>query len=872
MSKKNEKQNNCYLKLVIKNCSINLFVYTSVFIIGFAFLLKALRDAINETLFFIFLSVFAFIIIICFIIVLKPIKNTKSKSVGYLDATALCLLFAFCIVSLCSYPEFKLLITDGSIYAFIVCLSITGACLLFLVARGIYITISMKKIKPSALHIKDVFDGKLPDNKESCLLKDESVPYDLIGRIYILNRIESALDGLLQADGGSIALVGDWGSGKTTLLRNILADEKYSNCYLCDSVNPWDYSDQKSLFVAVIDGMFKTINIHADTKAIQKLFEKYASLFLSNNNTSFLTDILDFDSSSEETPVRLINDYLYNNNKSLICVFDDLDRATKETILLTYKIIANILKIKRVVFICAFSEKRTKEILNQELISYDFLEKVFSLVINVPAPSSESISFIGNKCLTNYLMKFYKKEYEEFDGTDKELINVTLSSCDNLREFIILFNAVSNVLCKNNKLVNLPDLIAVEYLKGRHDGIADLIKNNPQFFLCCHKSYLIGYDFSPDSEKERKRNDFYKENFEYGGPYYKYGGMLDLLFPNYRIYAAKELTGSDRDRAEKGKRIYSGKYFETYFEEQPTDSAKINEEISNVLSINDFVRFVKELDTLFDKYPHNYQKPILEQIRSIKPTVDRTIHNLLWYLLNRYKWFNDEVGFFFNSSRTVSVYIISELLSKCSDREFSLFEKEFNNDYSSLVLLNKILQGLEAIIKENGENEMLRKRYDSINNNINLMCDNILSRGIRIYHENYYDTGITWILYNRRKEKSKDYIKSLVNSETILPFMNDFIYSSVSNKIKYSINLENVNLFFDKEKAISKMNTANVYDKNGMLVKQIFEMACSDQNGEEEKGLVFDLDNQPNFHYDFFNKGWQHKNEITHKPKTNEPF
>ena len=403
----------------------------------------------------------------------------------------------------------------------------------------------------------------------------------------------------------------------------------------------------------------------------------------------------------------------------------------------------------------------------------------------------------------------------------------------------------------------MADLFGIEFLKLQNDGVFDLIKSNPNMFVCCHKNYvdhrITGLN---EKEKSEERKHFIKDYFDYGTQYNGYADLIELLFPNYGDYGGNELIGDNRERAEKGKRIYSGKYFYTYFVDSATEYTKINVNLKNILSIKDLKSFYKSLDNIFDSYSVYDHSAIMKQIDQMKDWENVEKNNLLKYMIDRYHWFEDCAGFFSISSKTMSIYISSYLFSKCDDGTFASFVKIMaHKGVFELVMLNKIIHRLKQINDES-PSDSLSNRIDKLTHILDKKIDIIYNDSLDIYSDSYYDQGITWVLYHKNSKKTVGFVKQDFYKHNVMAFLNDFITVSVSDKVMYHLDVKSLSIFFTLGELEKIVESSIVYNNNYMIIKKIFNLA-KNPDGEDiqEKGLEFNIDNQPTFHYDFYGKG-----------------
>ena len=679
-----------YFKSLYNIFSFGTFALVVGISLGLLFALRLLRNNVNSSAWLtitILSSITAFVI---FFLCTRPDKNLLSKSVGYFDLFLASFFVTFFFATILCAPYFKLLSMESWIPFFVALgffIVLTGA----IIFRAIYVNHFSSKMENGYLMLSDIVDkGKMPNDRSKCILKDTPVNYDLLDRKYLIDRLSNAIDAL--RDGGTIAVNGKWGSGKTTIIQNALDSREDKIPY--DVIDVWNYSDEKAFFTSVINTVYRNLDIGKDTAVIQSHLQDYLSAFLSTTGNSFFSGLFDA-TSPDNSIIDVINDYLVQNGKKLILIIDNLDRASDDFILIVYRTIAHLSKLKNVIYICVFDDARASKALNGKGIDYSFLEKIFSITIRVPNPDSSDIYKIAYSGIDNYFSKYFPAEYQACDNIDKAIIKLVINRCENLRSFIVLFNAISNVFSTNFYKINIIDTIAILSLRINCPDLVTLIETNPHMFVICHRGFLDKKLLHSNSKNElrEEKKEFIEKYFSFDKPFFKYSDLLDSLFPNFRTYASgDDVKNEVVQRSNNGRRIYSGKYFTMYFNEKEANSPELSDDLKQMLSQSDSTMFYRLMDDYFDRCsPINQTKVLKEIIEILHDNQDVNKSNILWYMLSRYYWFSDYPFLKSVSARELSVKIIAEVLRTIGKKEITWFLDYYERyRIGDLVLMDKI--------------------------------------------------------------------------------------------------------------------------------------------------------------------------------------
>ena len=859
-----QKANNAngYFRTLFSIYSPSVFFLIIAFSVALLFSLRLLRNNINIPAWTIITIIIGIMIATVSIIYTKPHRNLYSRSVTYFDLFLLSFSVAFLISTILCFPCLKLLSMESYLPAYVLSVFMF-VCFGLMIIRIICVNCSNKNNKKNYYTISDLlcYDN-FPLQKEKCILKDIPVNEDLLHREYIVNRLISAISGL--ESGGSIAVHGKWGAGKTSLIKHVL--DQYMAAISYEILDVWNYSDEKALLTSIIDTIYKNLGIGKDSAIIKSYLKKYVSVFLSSANASFLSNLLEYP-SRDNSIISIINNYLVRNNKRTIIVLDNLDRATDEFVMMVYKTVAHLSKLKNVIFICAFDDKRTSEVLNRQHLPNDYLDKLFTITIKVPNPNCYDMYPILSLCLQNYFKHYFKEDYAKLDSTDRKIVRLVINCCDNLRTFILLFNSLSNLLSMNEEKINIADALAVELFKIACPSLISLIVSNSHFFVICHRDYLE-YDINPLSDKSQlvtEKKEFVNHNFAFGSPHYKYFDLLNLLFPDFSSFIPGDtISFSTKKRAVEGKRIYSGKYFSMYFEEKETKFELLQEDLTQALTRDGKPAFYRDLDCIFQTHPRSYHPQILRHIQEMENIDELQKEYLLWYLLERYYWFSDYLYSGVHSAKRMAVNIICDLLNDSGyNNQLRFFKKYNENSLEHIVLMKKISRELFRRAEQENEDydPVLSARLEDY---IKKACyqatdiDNLP----KIYSQQYYDLGVTQVLVQYEGERFMECLGAggyNVPNNCFIPIVNDFITTSFdSDYVYYEANLGELEKICHLPDLANHLNGFISRSNNDIIIRKIFSNAYSGWNrtvdNDYEPYLKYPFDDPPSFHDDLLRR------------------
>lgn len=177
----------------------------------------------------------------------------------------------------------------------------------------------------------------------------------------------------------------------------------------------------------------------------------------------------------------IINTYLKNNNKKILFIIDNIERADKDNINLLFKLVNNIFNFDNVIYLLSFDDNRMKEILKNDFNSnYKYLKKIIQLEVKVPKIDRFVILNVVGKCIGN-IIKLYNIDVKEKDI--KEIAELVSMEITDLRDLKIYLNSVISFNYASNKRLNLHDTLLLELIKSKNIELYEEIWKNG-IYLC----------------------------------------------------------------------------------------------------------------------------------------------------------------------------------------------------------------------------------------------------------------------------------------------------------------------------------------------------------------------------------------------------
>ena len=300
---------------------------------------------------FIFIGIIILILAVIKILGFKPWNLYKLTTVNYTDSffvSSIIALFVYSIkIDICNKEQYYKTIT-------IICLSFLLLILELIRIRKIN-KIEKNEEPANVYDLKELYDGKIENkNNGLILIKEKEVDYDLLERGNIINKLYEVVTKCYNGEKFVLSLQGEWGSGKTTIINNfkkLIKDD--SNIIIIDDFDPWSYEDEQAMFKGMFDSIMKKIGINFSIRDISNFLNFYIDAIFNNSKYENKYKIakkyyLDIDKSNKLKSI--INIYLKNNNKKILFIIDNIERADKDNINLLFKLVNNIFNFDNVIY------------------------------------------------------------------------------------------------------------------------------------------------------------------------------------------------------------------------------------------------------------------------------------------------------------------------------------------------------------------------------------------------------------------------------------------------------------------------------------------------------------------------------------------
>lgn len=225
-----------------------------------------------------------------------------------------------------------------------------------------------------------------------------SIAEDKLKRFVVSNLLLKHIENTSPSYSEVIAIRGAWGSGKSSIL-NLAEDSNQSNEIKILKFNPWYFHSIENIIQQYFETLAKFLEeIGQDKKSIPKKLRDYGQR-LARINTSGVEVLIGgraawflriFQKSiRKEESLEAIKNGLKRDISKLnykIAVFiDDLDRLSKDEILIVFKLVKLLADFENITYVVAIDFNQVNSLLSLNTNDASkYLEKIFSSIIEVP--------------------------------------------------------------------------------------------------------------------------------------------------------------------------------------------------------------------------------------------------------------------------------------------------------------------------------------------------------------------------------------------------------------------------------------------------------------------------------------------------------
>ncbi len=813
----------------------SLLMLLIIFIIDYLNIFTKLIDRKE----FILLYGIIVVLILIKIFEFKPWNLYKLQTVNYVDS-----FLISSIISLFCYDIAICIYSSGMSLKIIICSTIIIILSMLELNRVRKINkIKNKEIDTNVYDLKDLYDGNInKENNNLILIKEKEVDYDLLERGHIINKLYELVSNCYNGEKFVLALQGKWGSGKTTIINNLKKIiKKEKNIIVIDDFDPWSYEDEKAMFRGMFDSIMNKIGVNFSIKDISNFLRTYMNTIFNVAKYESTYNIIkkyyaDYDKNNKLK--KIINAYLKNNNKKILFIIDNIERADKDNIIFLFKLINNVLNFNNTIYLLCFDDERMKKIFEKDLnIDYEYLKKIIQLEIKIPKVHESVMYNIVNRCMRNlmslYGMNPYEKECEK-------VIRLLASDITDLRELKIYLNSVISFNYKLNNYLNFQDTLLLELIKGNDIELYEEIWRNKQYFIS-EDTHMSSELYTLDTKGfNNKAKEYFDNLFSINNKKHKeYEEILSLMFPyvenykkdrpikaEYGSYMIGQNNNGDYKTNVKSKRIFSARYFDLYFSQCDNEFTNINKNIEEFIRIINSVDDMKVVEEKFidlmNLYSNWIQKYTFETLEYYLSEINKDKKIVLLKIMYKHLKEYNNAMLFLGLSALQRIYIImSEIIIEISQKEFEEFLKVIGNDYSKTYCIKELKYWMEN--NKNHLKEEYNQKLDRLNIVGKKLVEYIINNNIDILDEKYYIEKNLWGIYHETKEREqerKKYIKNILNKENIFRFLNDMLGRSVGSGYGYSVRKGNIEEFssLDQVDNILKSIKRNLTEDEKLLL------------------------------------------------------
>lgn len=652
------------------------------------------------------------------------------------------------------------------------------------------------------------------------LIAEKDVDYDLLKRESVINHIYQSIVSAADDETFVIGVVGEWGSGKTTVINNVKRMlQNRDDIAIIDDFDPWVYGTETAMLNGMYDAILNSTSMRFDSRHKRKLLKDLSKVVVSHKhiesviNVAFdnLSDIGDFEKNK-----RQIENYLESEEKTIIFVIDNIDRASAENVLFLFKLIGTIFDLPKIMYILAYDKKRINEIFSDTLkINPKYIEKIVQQEVHVPKIQSDNLFEIYAVCMENVL-----KSYGVNAGEIKDcqpVFELVIKQVKNLREFKRLINSAFSIVFTTETILSRKELLALEVIRFLSPDLYGTIYNN--------RKYFISYDKITDKELwkatinseqfNRDGKQFFDDLFK---KYEEYKELLGELFPYVKRYinnSSMEPGGvffqEEYKNVSNRNGICSGKYFDLYFSYGSNNYAIIADSCerflvhvnntSNYKEVEDFVRNV--LCELSPTYHREFFEKLQNMLSKVSSFSIFHLSNAIFYNLPK---IDNGVAFVALSARRRAIYIVAKLLSRCDINDVESFAQLYKNDFSRLDDISQLVYWLRSEMKEN--TALGNNTYNRIEEMHKKMIDEVVMKKVDLYDDKYYRHKNIWGLirsYNDTDENLlaiKEYIQAIISKDNIYRLLWDLTTTSIGSIYRYYISRDSFQTCFNNNSVL----------------------------------------------------------------------
>ena len=419
---------------------------------------------------------------------------------------------------------------------------------------------------------------------------------DLLNYYPYAEKIQSVIQGYANnPEPLTIGIYGKWGAGKSSLLNliekhiEIFHKDEDDKPYIKFHYNPWIYQTKEEMLY----DFFETLNrklVYSGNETLKKagkFIKKYSKYLKAvklsasvgvpkvfNAGVSFepyeilqrLGEDLEGEEKSLDELKKQIDDILEKSDKKIVIFIDDVDRLDKDEIFTLFKLIKINAYFKNLIFIICLDQEYVAKAIHHrygtdEKSGADFLEKIINIPLELPLVEEADLDkfvkvkikpILSNKNIKEQdLQELYDSLNGSYFSSPREVVRI-------LNSFAFSFYAIGEE-------VNVHDLFWIEYLKIKHLGTYNKIKEYASSGFKANLIFVDRIDFNDLYTKEKTETGLRKEILENDKGAYP---IINFLFPMNKTGTISAYQGpkvKPKNILDAELRISHINHFEKYF-------------------------------------------------------------------------------------------------------------------------------------------------------------------------------------------------------------------------------------------------------------------------------------------------------------------
>lgn len=447
-----------------------------------------------------------------------------------------------------------------------------------------YRHINDKKVTPSIsgkelINLGSLFDHSIAWKKsDGAILVDErAVDYDLFNRKNTKRQLIEAIEHFSSQHAYVVGLVGKWGLGKTTILNNAkhaINTDEYTFIYAPGSrkedFDLWVFGSQEELINGLYNAFLSSMGIKYNSFWSNKMLDSVAKVVVGIPNIGNMVSPLIFNSQPYKEVNKLkqkLSNYIKSTNKHYVMCIENLDRADNEQVILLLKLLSTIFDLPNTTYVLLYDKDRLNNILeNTNKTNISYAAKVINQEVMIPSTVDKNVC---KKCLQNLLLSY--KGVDDYNLEDYDyVLNAMVDNLADIRELKRIINSVFTILAIKDKLrLNLPQVLAIQYIYFKDKELYDEIRKNKKIFAVDMRSFV------ELKESEEKKLNNIKSN---------YSNMIQLLENLFIVVQKIELGFDELKNNLKYRSIGTQRYFDNYFLLTENNYVDINNYVRNIIN------------------------------------------------------------------------------------------------------------------------------------------------------------------------------------------------------------------------------------------------------------------------------------------------